>query len=158
MLHIPQSLAIDVELIDMMMPFFFILSESIKFVRKGNRLYALSKNKTHYKQCQTSWNTTTKMSIDFYDTKERFSIFIYISQFCQKCMSYYNIIKTETMDDGKGKKDVYSKRTTHFFFLKYTKIQNRPFHNTTNWIFRKIKRPRCKANDTYKFIFFTINL
>lgn len=139
MLHIPQSLAIDVELIDMMMPFFFILSESIKFVRKGNRLYALSKNKTHYKQCQTSWNTTTKMSIDFYDTKERFSIFIYISQFCQKCMSYYNIIKTETMDDGKGKKDVYSKRTTHFFFKNILKYKTDHFITQPTESFEKLK-------------------
>lgn len=35
------------------------------------------------------------------------------------------------MGDGKGKKDVNSKRTTHLK-KKYTKIQNRPVHNTTN--------------------------
>lgn len=51
--------------------------------------------------------------------------------FVKNARVYYNIIKTETMGDGKGKKDVNSKRTTHFK-TKYTKIQNRPVHNTTN--------------------------
>lgn len=140
------------------MPFFFILSESIKFVRNGNRLYALSKNKTHYKQCQHPEIPLQRCLSIFMIQRKDFQYSYIFLNFVKNAWVYYNIIKTETMDDGKGKKDVYSKRTTHFFFFKYTKIQNRPFHNTTNWIFRKIKRPRCKANDTYKFIFFTINL
>lgn len=139
-----------------MMPWFFILSESIKFVRKGNRLYALSPKPTTNNANHPEIPMHRCLSIFMIQRKDFQYSYLFL-HFIKNAWVYYNIIKTETMGDGKGKKDVNSKRTTHFK-TKYTKIQNRPVHNTTNWIFRKIKRPRCKANDTYKLIFFTIKL